>query len=57
MLKLIKKLVREEEGQGMVEYALILGFISLAAIASLLLIKPDLTSIWVSIQKAIEGAK
>ena len=31
-MKLMKRLVREEEGQGLAEYALILALISIAAI-------------------------
>ncbi|WP_320162920.1 Flp family type IVb pilin [uncultured Trichococcus sp.] len=32
-MEIMKRLVREEEGQGIVEYALVLGVISIAAIA------------------------
>lgn len=34
-MELIKRFVREEEGQGLVEYALILGLIAIVAIAAL----------------------
>lgn len=34
-MEIMKRLVREEEGQGMVEYALIISLISIAAIAIL----------------------
>ena len=32
-MEIMKRLVQEEEGQGMVEYALIIALISIAAIA------------------------
>jgi pilus assembly protein Flp/PilA len=35
MIELIKKFIRDEEGQDLVEYALLLVFIALAAIAVL----------------------
>lgn len=34
-MEIMKRLVREEEGQGMVEYALIIGLISVVAITLL----------------------
>ena len=34
-MELNKRFVREEEGQGLVEYALILGLIAIVAIAAL----------------------
>ena len=34
-MELIRRFVREEEGQGLVEYALILGLIAIVAIAAL----------------------
>ncbi|NLC11291.1 MAG: Flp family type IVb pilin [Firmicutes bacterium] len=35
MVELIRRFVREEEGQGMVEYGLILALVAIAAIAIL----------------------
>ena len=35
MIELIKKFIRDEEGQDLVEYALLLVFLALAAIAVL----------------------
>jgi pilus assembly protein Flp/PilA len=34
-MELIRRFVREEEGQGLVEYALIIGLIAVVAIAAL----------------------
>ncbi len=36
-MELIRRFVREEEGQGLVEYALIIGLIAVVAIAALTL--------------------
>lgn len=35
MLKVVKRLVREEEGQGMAEYGLILALVAIVVVASL----------------------
>jgi len=35
MLEMIKRFIREEEGQDLVEYALLLAFLALAAIVAL----------------------
>lgn len=42
---LIASIRRDEEGQGMVEYALILALVSIAAIAVLVLLGPAIASI------------
>jgi pilus assembly protein Flp/PilA len=34
-MELMKRFIREEEGQGLVEYALIIGLIAVVAIAAL----------------------
>lgn len=41
-VELYNRIVREEDGQGMVEYALIAGLVSIAAIAVIVLIGPQL---------------
>ncbi len=35
MLRFLKRLVREEEGQGLAEYALIIALVALAVVAAL----------------------
>lgn len=42
---LIASIRRDEEGQGMVEYALILALVSIAAIAVLVLLGPAIADI------------
>ncbi|MFC2947314.1 Flp family type IVb pilin [Virgibacillus sediminis] len=54
MLNKIKGLFVEEQGQGMTEYGLILGLISVGAVAVLVLFGPELKSIF---QKALDGLK
>jgi pilus assembly protein Flp/PilA len=52
MVNTMKKLWADEEGQGMVEYGLIVGIISVAVIASLTSMKGSLVQLF---QKATEG--
>ncbi len=53
MLDLIRRLVREEEGQGMVEYGLILAFISIAVILALTAMSGSLETIFDKIKTAL----
>ena len=46
MLNCIRGFLADEEGQGMVEYGLILGAISVAAIAAILLLGPRIKAIF-----------
>lgn len=50
---MFKRLLREESGQDMVEYALLASFISIVAIATLRLIGPLVNAIYVDIQAAL----
>lgn len=45
----VVSLLKQEEGQGMVEYALLVGLISVAAIAVIVLIGPKLITTFQSI--------
>lgn len=49
-------LVREEEGQSLVEYGLILGIVSVALIAVLTTMKTELGKIFDSVSKALKSA-
>ena len=40
------RIVREEEGQDMVEYALLVGLISVAAIAALVTARGAINTLW-----------
>ena len=46
MFELVKMMVNNRKGQGMVEYGLLLALISVAAIATLLLFGPQLILIF-----------
>lgn len=41
-----RKLLRDENGQGMVEYALIITFVSLVVIAALLILGPKIGNLF-----------
>jgi pilus assembly protein Flp/PilA len=45
-MELLKKFWNEEEGQDLVEYALLLGFISLAVVAALTGMRNALNSVY-----------
>lgn len=46
MLKLINKFVKDEDGASLIEYSLLVGLISVVIIASILLIRTNLQTIW-----------
>lgn len=50
MLNTFKNFVREEEGQDLVEYALLLALITLAVAAVLPAFGTALTQVWTSVQ-------
>jgi Flp pilus assembly pilin Flp len=50
---MLSKLIRDEKGQDMVEYALLASFISIVAIATLRLIGPLVDAIYVDIETAL----
>jgi pilus assembly protein Flp/PilA len=54
MVEYLKNAVdRDEEGQGMIEYGLLVALISIAALAVIVLIGPKLTSIFGSVYNAL----
>lgn len=50
---MLKKLIRDEGGQDIIEYGLLAFFISIAAIATIKLIGPLLVDIYVAIKEAL----
>jgi Flp pilus assembly pilin Flp len=52
----IKSLWLEEQGQDLIEYTLLLGFVALAAAALLLPISDNLIVIWSSGSTTVAGA-
>lgn len=55
MLNLIKKLLKGEEGQGMVEYALIIALIAVALLASLQEVRTAVAQVFTSIKNGLGG--
>lgn len=51
----IQRLIHDEAGQDLTEYALLAGFISIAAIATIRLIGPLVNELWVVIRDAVAG--
>lgn len=46
MLNMVKRLMTEEEGQGMTEYALVLGVIAIGAITLITTFSGQVTTLW-----------
>lgn len=56
MLKLMRSLVKGEEGQGLVEYALIIAIIAVALIASLKPVRTAIEDIFEAIKTGLDNA-
>jgi pilus assembly protein Flp/PilA len=56
MLNKIKNLVKEEQGQGMTEYGLLLAVIVVIVVAALTLLKGSLTGLFQDVQEKLNGA-
>ena len=55
-MKRFKRILADENGQGMVEYGLILGLIAVAAIAALIILGPKISGIFDSANQKIPAA-
>ena len=55
-MELLKRFWKEEEGQDLVEYALLLGFISLALITALSEMQSALNTVYSSTATKLEGS-
>jgi Flp pilus assembly pilin Flp len=56
MIRIAAQLRSREDGQAMVEYALILGLVSVVAIGTLAFIGTDVTAIFTSIDASLKTA-
>jgi Flp pilus assembly pilin Flp len=56
MKQLLQKFYREEDGQDMVEYSLLLGFIALAGVALMQTAGTQIATIWTNIQTNLASA-
>ncbi len=54
-MQFIKNLIRKEEGQGMVEYGIILGLVSVLAIGALTLMGGDINGVFVAVEGSLNA--
>jgi pilus assembly protein Flp/PilA len=52
-MQFLKKLIRKDKGQGMVEYGIILGLVSVATIAAVTLMGTDIGGVFTTIEGAL----
>jgi pilus assembly protein Flp/PilA len=52
----VTEALRREEGQGLVEYALILSLVSIASIGFLTLVGVDVAEVLTTVETALNGA-
>jgi len=52
-MKTLRAILKDESGQGMVEYGLILGLVAVAAVAALLLLGPKISALFTTAEQAI----
>lgn len=50
------QMIKDEDGQGMVEYGLILGLIAIAVVAALVLLGPKIAGMFTKANDAITSA-
>lgn len=55
MLSILKRLVREEEGQGLVEYGLIIALVAILLIGALVFLRGGLEGIFDDIGDTLES--
>jgi pilus assembly protein Flp/PilA len=53
MKNLIQRFIREEDGQDIIEYALLAAFISIAAIAAIVSIGPKVNTYFTNVSNAL----
>ncbi|MGI9253982.1 MAG: Flp family type IVb pilin [Thermomicrobiales bacterium] len=46
LIELVNRIAREDEGQDMVEYALVLGVIAIAGITAIIALGPKIADLW-----------
>lgn len=56
MMKKMKALLTEEQGQGMTEYGLVLGLIAVGVVAVLITMRTEIESLFNRAVTAIQGA-
>ena len=56
MMKLVTRLVREDQGQDLIEYALLAAFIALAATAAMILLGGSISGFFNSVTGRLDTA-
>ncbi len=56
MENLIARFVREDQGQDLIEYALLAGFIALVCVGAIITTGQSLNTLWGSISTAVANA-
>ncbi|MBT9171889.1 MAG: hypothetical protein DDT21_00263 [Syntrophomonadaceae bacterium] len=56
MKNFLRKLLRDESGQGMTEYALILALVAIGAILAMTALRVEIVAVFEAIVEALEGA-
>ncbi len=56
MKQLVERIVREESGQDMVEYALVLGVIAVAGLTALIALGPKVADLWNDANSGVPAA-
>lgn len=56
LVEFLRRFIREDEGQDMVEYALILGLISIIAVAAVTATGTSILAIWNAVAAAVAAA-
>lgn len=57
MQRLLSRLVQEDEGQTMIEYALLAGIIAVAAITILATLRGSIVDVFTTVNDALTGAE
>ncbi len=55
-MQIAARLLREDDGQSLIEYALLAGIIAIAAISVLELIRGNLLNVFTAVNEALSGA-
>jgi len=55
-MKLLKNFLRDEQGQDLVEYALLIGLIALVCVAALSVAGTEVSTVWSKITDALTSA-
>jgi pilus assembly protein Flp/PilA len=55
MVNKLKGLIKDEQGQGMTEYGLVLGLIAVAVVATLVALRTEITNIFQDALKTVQS--